>query len=288
MTRHEPRSAADYDDRITAAVKAVLIEIGQILGSYKGKFALIGGAVPSLLLDHSDMSHIGTLDIDLGLNAEALGEGEYARLIEALQAKGYERRDGLRRFQLVRRLPAESDSTPIDIIVDFLMPRDASIAKNVPPLLDDFAVQRADGVDLAFRFYELVSISGPMPGGGTNRVEIAVCSIPALLAMKGHALNGRLKQKDAYDIYYCIRNYPGGAEELGAACRRLRDHPSARAGYQYIAEKFETIDSYGPTCVRQFVDGTAVLGDRTADQWQQDAFGQVDVWLRVLGLNEPA
>ena len=33
-------------------------------------------------------------------------------------------------------------------------------------------------------------------------------SIPALLAMKGHAVNGRYKQKDAYDIYYCIRNYP--------------------------------------------------------------------------------
>jgi hypothetical protein len=26
-----------------------------------------------------------------------------------------------------------------------------------------------------------------MPAGGINRVEIAVCSIPALLAMKGHA-----------------------------------------------------------------------------------------------------
>ena len=35
-----------------------------------------------------------------------------------------------------------------------------------------------------------------------------MCSIPALLAMKGHALAGRYKQKDAYDIYYCVRNYP--------------------------------------------------------------------------------
>ena len=58
------------------------------------------------------------------------------------------------------------------------------------------------------RFYQLVAVAGPMPDGGTNRVEIAVCSIPALLAMKGHALAGRYKQKDAYDVYYCIRNYP--------------------------------------------------------------------------------
>jgi len=80
-----PQSAADYDDRTTIAVKTVLIEIGQILGSFKGKFAIIGGAVPWLLLDNADMPHVGTLDVDLGLHAEALGDGEYATLIEALQ-----------------------------------------------------------------------------------------------------------------------------------------------------------------------------------------------------------
>jgi len=46
----EPQSASDYDDRTTTAVKAVLIEMGQILGSFRGKFAVIGGAVPWLLL----------------------------------------------------------------------------------------------------------------------------------------------------------------------------------------------------------------------------------------------
>jgi len=30
------------------------------------------------------MPHVGTLDVDLGLDAEALGEGEYARLVETL------------------------------------------------------------------------------------------------------------------------------------------------------------------------------------------------------------
>lgn len=50
MTPGEPQSAADYDDRTTTAVKTVLIEIGQILGSFKGKFAIVGGAVPWLLV----------------------------------------------------------------------------------------------------------------------------------------------------------------------------------------------------------------------------------------------
>lgn len=41
---------------------------------------------------------------------------------------------------------------------------------------------------------------------------------------------------------------------------------------------------YGPTSVRKFVAETEILGDRAPVQWQLDAFGQVDVWLRVLGL----
>lgn len=75
LTPAEPQSAADYDDRTTAAVKAVLVEIGQILGSFQGKFAVIGGAVPWLLLGNEDMPHVGTLDVDLSLDAEALGDG---------------------------------------------------------------------------------------------------------------------------------------------------------------------------------------------------------------------
>jgi hypothetical protein len=280
----EPQSAADYDDRTTAAVKSVLIETGQILGSFKGKFAVIGGAVPWLLLNNEEMPHVGSLDVDLGLDAEALGDGEYAILVDALREQGYEQRAGLRRFQLVRQVPARDGGAPIDIIIDFLMPRDAEIVKNSPPLVNDFDVQRADGADLAMRFYQMVAIDGPMPAGGTNRVEVAVCSIPALLAMKGHALAGRYKQKDAYDIYYCIRNYPDGIGALAEACRPLLEHASGERGYRYIAEKFETADAYGPTCVRRFVADTHILGDRTPEQWQQDAFGQVDEWLRTLGL----
>ena len=284
MTPDEPQSAADYDDRTTEAVKAVLVEIGQILGDFKGRFAIVGGAVPWLLLGNEDMPHVGTLDVDVSLDAEALGDGEYATLIDALRGHGYDQRDELRRFQLVRRVLVQDGGAPIDVIVDFLMPRDAEIVKNDPPLISDFAVQRADGADLALRFYQFVAISGPMPAGGTNRVEIAVCSIPALLAMKGHALAGRYKQKDAYDIYYCIRNYPGGPEALAEACRPLLEHTSGAAGYRLIAGKFDTVDGFGPTCVRRFVEDTDVLGDRSPEQWQQDAFGQVAAWLEALGL----
>ena len=280
----EPQHADDYGDRTTTAVRRVLVEIGQILGSFRDKFAVIGGAVPWLLLDNSDMAHVGTMDIDIGLDAEALGDGEYASLVDSLMKHGYEQRQDLRYFQLVKRIDAADGGAPIDVVLDFLMPRDANIAKNWPPLVDKFAVQRADGVGLALRLSRTVEIKGQMPDGGTNRVTVAVASIPALLAMKGFAINNRYKRKDAYDIYYCIRNYPGGVEALAEDCGSVIAIAEGIEGYRYIAAKFEAFGSFGPTSVREFVEDSDILGDRTPEQWQQDAFGQVDAWLRELGL----
>lgn len=59
---------------------------------------------------------------------------------------------------------------------------------------------------------------------------------------------------------------------------------AAKTGYDCIRDKFRTVDDYGPTSVRRFVDGSSLLGQRTPDQWQQDAFGQVHAWLAGLGM----
>ena len=283
MAEIEPRHASDYDDRTSVAVRSVLVEIGQILGSFRGKFAVIGGAVPWLLLNQSEMPHVGTMDVDLSLDAESLGDGEYARLVESLLEQGYHQREDRRRFQLVRTVSARDGGPDIHVVVDFMMPRDATIAKNTPPLIPGFAVQRADGADLALRFYKFIAIDDDMPDGGVNRVKIAVASIPALLAMKGYAIANRLKQKDAYDIYYSIRNFPGGIEALVEATKPLLEFETARTGYGHISEKFRNLDDFGPTSVKQFVDRPEMLAERTAEQWQQDAFGQVHAWLSGLG-----
>jgi len=179
------QSANQYSDRTSAAVRSVLVEIGQTLGSYRGKFAVIGGAVPWLLLDNSEMRHVGTADIDLSLDAEALAEDEqYAGLVESLRGQGYETREELKNFRMVRTIDPKDGGPLIEIVVDFLRPHDAVITKNKPPITPDFATQRAFGADLATRFYQMVAIEGDMPQGGKNTVQIAVASIPALLAMK--------------------------------------------------------------------------------------------------------
>ena len=103
--------------------------------------------------------------------------------------------------------------------------------------------------------------------------------------MNWHGIEGRYKQNDSYDIYYCIRTYPGGPEVVAEERRQRLDHACGAAGYGFIDGKFDTTDGFEPTRVRRFVEATNVLGDLSPGQWQQDAFGQADAWLRALGLS---
>jgi predicted nucleotidyltransferase len=123
-----------------------------------------------------------------------------------------------------------------------------------------------------------------MPDGRPNALEIRVASIPALLVMKGYALAGRDKQKDAYDIYFSVREFEGGVGMLAEECTPLLDDAVALRGFKNIAEKFSAWDSYGPVTVRRFLSESTALGDMTEDQVQVDAYEQVRAWLARLGL----
>lgn len=69
MAPIEPQNAADEGDRTTAAVRSVLLEIGQILGSLGGEVAVIGGAAPRLLLEGAEMpSYLPDLAADRALH----------------------------------------------------------------------------------------------------------------------------------------------------------------------------------------------------------------------------
>ena len=280
----EPKAANDYDDMGARAVYSVLLEIGQVLGAYRDRFVVIGGAVPWLLLPDAEPAHIGTLDIDLSLDAQALGEGDYKNLVESLQAAGYQRAaQDMKWFQLRRTVQLDGDE-PVAVIIDLLMPREAKFRRNKPPLLANFAVQKADGAGVALRSFVRHRFDGTMPDGRHNTVELRVASIPALLVMKGYALVGRDKLKDAYDIYFSVREFEGGPHALAEACRPLLGDPVALEGFRHIAGKFADDAAFGPVTVRQFLRDSAALGEMTADQVQVDAYRQVCAWLDRLGI----
>ncbi|VAW81438.1 hypothetical protein MNBD_GAMMA14-158 [hydrothermal vent metagenome] len=98
---------------------------------------------------------------------------------------------------------------------------------------------------------------------------------------------GRDKQKDAYDIWFCIRNYEGGMDALAEACKPLLAEEEARVAYINIAEKFRNENDFGPMTVRRFLeDSPDKCGDLTPDQIQIDAYLRVNKWCELLGIKQ--
>lgn len=280
---NEPDMARDYHERDVRAAHSVLIELGQVLGAWREKFVIVGGAVPWLLLAEARPKHIGTLDIDLDLNPDALAAGEYATLIEALEKKDYERgTEGLKPFQL-RRWVKLDQGDPVGVLVDLLMPRGAKGDQNEDKLVEGLRVQGAHGGDVALAHHVTRKFEGIMPDGRPNKVELQVATIPALLVMKGYALFGRDKKKDAYDVYFSARNFSGGPAALATECAKLLGDEVAHLGYEHIAGKFRHAEDFGPTTVRLFLEESSALGEMTAEQVQTDAFMQVSALLRGVG-----
>jgi hypothetical protein len=96
----EPRSEADYSPRQTGAARRVLVDIGQVLASFADCLVVVGGWAPDLLLATADEPHVGSIDVDLALDAAKLNDGRYAALVKLLlETRRY--RPGEKDFQLM-------------------------------------------------------------------------------------------------------------------------------------------------------------------------------------------
>lgn len=275
---------SDYaEDAITAA-HAVLIELTHLLAEYRDDVVLVGGWVPVLLLPNADEPHVGTTDIYLALNHKTLQEVGYQSIKALLETRGYYPHTE-QPFIFYRDVPVGARVIPVE--VDFLAGEYAGTARgHRTQSVQDIRARKARGCDLAFELYDEVVLTGPLPGGGDDRVTVRVASIVPFIVMKGMALRDRLKSKDAHDIYYCIRHYPGGSEALFAIFTPHLGHGLVIEGLRAIADKFFSPAAIGPKSVADFEE-TVDPEDR--DLRQRDAFERVQGFLIRLGIvNESA
>lgn len=225
----------------------------QVLASFDECLVLVGGWVPDLLITDSDEQHIGSIDVDLALDTEKLMDGRYAEMLELLlQTRRY--KPGVKDFQLQTTIDLQDGQEPIIVDIDFMGASSADTEKNKPKLLEEFRLLKADGCAAAFYAPVDSVVSGLMANGARNSVSIHIASIPDFLIMKAFALKGRDKPKDAYDICYCLDHYSGGIPELAAAWKsRLEGGvEEVRLATEYLREKFNGLNAYGPQQVVEF------------------------------------
>ena len=222
----EPRQRDDYSDRQIEAAHRVLVDLGQVLAKFEDCLVVVGGWVPDLLLADADEPHIGSIDVDLALDASKLNDGRYADLLKLLlDTKRY--RKGAMDFQLVVTVDLKDDGKPLEVEVEFLAPKEVKLKKRTPKLLPDFRVLKADACGVAFHAPVEMTLTGKSVRGAQNKVRLRVASLADFLVMKAHAIGGRDKPKDTYDFCYCLEQFPDGMEKLAEDWKK-RAFPSRR------------------------------------------------------------
>lgn len=91
------------------------------------------------------------------------------------------------------------------------------------------------------------------------------------------------KKKDAWDIYSCLKNYPGGLDTLAESFQEFLSQGLVQEGLEKISEKFVSEEHVGPKFVADFeeisdVEERAFL--------QRDAFEKVHYLLVKLGVKK--
>ena len=241
----EPRYDGDYSRRQVDAARRVLVDVGQALASFRDAIVLVGGWVPDLLLPDAMPEHVGSIDVDLALDAARLSDGRYAELLKLLLDTG-RYRPGEKAFQLVTDVELNDGGEPVTVDVEFLAPSEIRLKRAGPKLVRHFRVLQFPACAAAFQAPVDVEITGVMISGASNRVQIRVAALSDLIIMKAHAIEGRDKPKDVYDLCYCLDAYPGGIAALAADWRARQDDPIVRTAIRVLRNKFETVKHYGP------------------------------------------
>jgi hypothetical protein len=272
---------SDYREAEVQACLSVLLEIMTALGELRENVVIVGGSVPSLLIPSAKEKHPGTLDVDLALDFKHISDDTYKTIVKTLSARGYYQKEQQQPFAFYRDVEDEFGNR-ITVEIDLLAGEYGGTGKgHRHQKIQDAQARKARGCDLVFDSAISVNLAGTLPGGAKNEVMVKVPSIGPFLVMKGMALWERMKEKDAYDIYYCCRNYPGGLTALVEVIKPLAENKLAREGLGKIKTKFAVVDGIGPTWVVDFLE----IADREERaRVQREAFELVNALTEKLGI----
>jgi hypothetical protein len=269
----------DYSGDLVDAARSVLLELVRLLGEYRDDIVVVGGWVPQLILPQIPKQHVGSIDVDLALNHRHLQEAGYSTIQSLLLRRGYEA-DLRQPFIFHRTVMVRGN--PIKVEVDFLAGEyEGTGPKHRTQPVHEGRARKARGCDVAFDLFVETEISGVLPEGGQDQARVRVSSIVAFLVMKGMALHDRLKEKDAWDIYFTLTNYPGGLDALAQEIEPHAGQGLVREGLQKIAEKFASPDHAGPRFVADFEE---IQDEEDRAILMRDAFEKADYLLRRIGL----
>lgn len=278
--RIKPRHRSGYGSEEFEQVRAACLTLAVTLGAYLEDVCIVGGLVPSLLIDaaegrsEEDERHPGTNDLDVGLALAVLNGERYTEISSRLRAEGFKPDNNDAGSPTVQRWRLGQ----LTVTVDFLMPPAPNQGDRlrVQKLEGDFGALVTPGLEVAFDERVSVELTGHTLHGEPVTREIPVCGPAAFVLLKALAFGDRAEPKDAFDLIYVIRHTSGGGQ---AIAERLAEHAEkhedvVKKCLQLLVRDFAEVGNIGPTRAALFGVPVGAKGDQLDDA-TADAHGYV-------------
>ena len=278
----KPRTASGYRREHVDAVHATCLYVATVLGNLmEDRLIIAGGFVPFLIVPQDRLPagadpHIGTEDLDLGLSLALLDTEQYHEVADRLRGAGFEPDTNTQGRTTRQRWTIAVPGTG-RARVDFLIParQDTDRGGDVFDLEPDFAAFITPGLELAWQDRVRVTLNGRTIRDEQATRDVWACGPGAFIVLKALAFVDRGEPKDAYDLFYVLRNFGSGPEAVAAAFRPFAEHPLARRALDILRADFSDVESVGPKRVAEF------LSSADPDALRADVVAFVGTFLRA-------
>ncbi|WP_309889941.1 hypothetical protein [Archangium sp.] len=278
----KPQTRAGYPADLAELAHDTCLYVATILGDLIENITVVGGLVPSLLVtpggqDGSVESHVGTLDLDLGLSIAVFEESRYQEIAERLRGAGFTQAPNAK-GRLSRQtwgIETSRGRMTLDFLIPPTLPTDQP--GKLRDLEPDFAAIIMPGLHLAFRDRQRVELSGLTIRRERAQRAIWVCGAGAFIVLKALAFKFRGTNKDAYDLFYILKYFGRGMGDVVERLRPLLQDAHCIEALTILRRDFLAQDGLGPMRVAHFLKGGP------DDEIQADVVSFVSLLLSSLG-----
>lgn len=242
---------SNFDDHVVQASRMVLLEVVSLLAEHGTEAVVVGGTAPEFLTPNAADRYIGTSDVDLAIPPERLDIPSFMKMLAMLESHGYKWLPD--RFAFAREVVVGGRAVRVKVDILTSDPKEPKLDPQTgrPLMVWGF---KAPGCELALESADTVVLDGLLPDGQKSSAKIHVAGIVAFLVMKASALctRERSKYKDAWDIDYCLANYPGGIVEIVRQIKRRIGDSLVVEAMGRLRTKFASPADEGPRFVADF------------------------------------
>ncbi|MCD7893116.1 MAG: hypothetical protein LUG60_05365 [Erysipelotrichaceae bacterium] len=269
------KNVISYSEGQKEAAHRVLVELVNLFGEYEEDFRIVGGWVPTLMFPQEN--HIGSVDVDILINHLTLQDAGYLSMSRILLKNGYVEHPE-KYFSFVKdvEINGEIFSVDVDILAGIY---GGTTQKKRSQHVQGVRALKATGGNFAFEFPpQKVIVEAERSDGVVDVANVNLVAVVPFLVMKTAAL-GRGKPKDAYDIYFVVKYYPGGVKMLAEEFTFVRDRQIILDMKQKLAGKFASMNHAGVVDVVNFMD---IDDEEYALYLKKDVYSLINMFIRVI------